>query len=107
MNDLDPLAQFTALASDDDVKRNLELTCDVCGIVICDIEHDDSLSSLANTADQHWREAHGPVTLIVTVTGAASPGEALDAVTRALDDPMSYGNTDVNDWDVTVERSTS
>lgn len=45
MNDLDPLAQFTALASDDDVKRNLELTCDVCGIVICDIKHDDTRST--------------------------------------------------------------
>lgn len=59
MNDFDVLEKFTALESDDMVKRDLELTCNECGTVVCDIEHGDLLSMLANTADQHWQEKHG------------------------------------------------
>jgi hypothetical protein len=49
----DVLARFTAEQSDDEVKRDLELTCEACGAVVCDIEAGDSLSSLAGCANDH------------------------------------------------------
>ncbi len=62
MNDFDPLRMFTALESDDMVKRDLELTCCLCGTVVCDVESGDLLSTLADVADEHWREKHPGVT---------------------------------------------
>ena len=54
----DILLEFSARASDDIVKRDLELTCDRCGDVVCDIETGDSLGVLANVADEHWQLKH-------------------------------------------------
>ena len=48
------LSQFTARQSSDDVKRDLELTCDKCGEHLCDIEHGDSLAVLAQVALDHF-----------------------------------------------------
>ena len=50
------LVHFTALQSSDLVKRDLELTCDDCGQVICDIEDNDSLLVLVLTATEHLDE---------------------------------------------------
>lgn len=55
----DILLEFTARQSDDNVKRDLELTCDECGEIVCDVEAGDSLSVLADVADSHWRLRHG------------------------------------------------
>lgn len=56
-----PIMQwFEAVASDDDLKRDLELTCTKCGEHVCDVEHQDSLSTLENVARDHWQGAgHG------------------------------------------------
>jgi hypothetical protein len=40
-------------ASTDAVKRDLEVTCDLCGVVICDAEDGDSLDLLVGTAADH------------------------------------------------------
>ncbi len=45
--------RFTARASDDEVKRDLELTCDECGENVADIEPGDSLKSLLGCAADH------------------------------------------------------
>lgn len=58
MTDIDPLMNFITRASDDAVKRDLELTCCTCGTVVCDVEDGDTLSVLADVADSHWRENH-------------------------------------------------
>lgn len=47
------LEQFYARQSDDAVKVDLELTCDRCGFIVCDIEHGDTLAVLAATARDH------------------------------------------------------
>jgi hypothetical protein len=52
------LEDFACLDSGDDVNRDLELTCLRCGVVICHVEHADTLHALALTAAGHehnWR----------------------------------------------------
>lgn len=49
---------FEAVASDDAVKTDLELTCLLCAEVVCDIEHGDRLSILLSVAEDHWNERH-------------------------------------------------
>lgn len=50
----DPWAGYLeARASDDPVKLDLELTCTVCGEVLCDIEHGDVLSILISLGREH------------------------------------------------------
>jgi len=49
----DSLQRFEALASSDEVKTDLELTCTECGEVLCDIEHGDNLKVLCSVADEH------------------------------------------------------
>jgi hypothetical protein len=103
VNDLDSLAQFSALASDD---TDLELTCDSCGAVVCDIQAGDSLSSLADMADQHWQEVHGArIAQVITVTVTAPGGTTgiLEAIEYALDYPQNYpDDVDISDWDIAV-----
>lgn len=48
-----PLNAFKTLQSDDGVKRDLELTCTVCGEHLCDVEHDDELGVLVLVAQGH------------------------------------------------------
>ena len=55
----DSLHRFTVRQSDDIVKTDLELTCDECGIVVCDVEANDNLKVLAECADEHTCD--GPV----------------------------------------------
>lgn len=47
------LRTFKAVASDDALKHELELTCLVCGERVCAIEHDDTLRSLVFMAENH------------------------------------------------------
>lgn len=47
-----------ARASDDPAKRDLELTCTMCGAVLCDIEHGDTLSVLMSMGREHMASAH-------------------------------------------------
>ena len=54
------LWEFEARQSDDDVKRDLELTHTVCGAHVCDIEPDDVLAVLVSVAADHFRECPGP-----------------------------------------------
>lgn len=49
----DSLHRFEARQSDDHVKTDLELTCTECGEIVCDIEHGDTLATLAAVADEH------------------------------------------------------
>lgn len=42
-----------ARQSDDDVKRDLELTCVDCEQVLCDIEHGDVMGVLINMVEDH------------------------------------------------------
>ncbi|MGI6797986.1 hypothetical protein [Gordonia sihwensis] len=52
--DLDTIAAYTTIqASADPAKIDLELVCDRCGAVICDIESGDTLAALASSAGQH------------------------------------------------------
>jgi hypothetical protein len=44
---------FEAKQSDDDLKRDLELTCAECGEVVCDIEPGDDLDVLVSVAQGH------------------------------------------------------
>ena len=44
---------FPLLASDDDVKTDLELTCGTCGEPLCDAEAGDDLDTLARVAAGH------------------------------------------------------
>ena len=55
-NSISALGQFTALQSSDFVKTDLELTCDDCGQVICDVEDGDNLLVLLRTATAHLDE---------------------------------------------------
>jgi hypothetical protein len=54
------LGRFETLQSDDDVKRDLELTCTVCGQVLCDVEDGDELAVLVSAASEH--DCPGPWT---------------------------------------------
>jgi hypothetical protein len=47
------MEDFAAVQSDDMVKADLELTCLRCSLVLCDIEHDDTLSVLVSVATDH------------------------------------------------------
>lgn len=47
------LTRFACWASDDVVKRDLELTCSVCRQVLCDVEDGDTLSVLVSVAQGH------------------------------------------------------
>lgn len=47
------LGKFEARESDDCVKRDLELIHVPCGARICDVEHGNTLSILAETAADH------------------------------------------------------
>jgi hypothetical protein len=47
------LSHFRAVGSDDPVKTDLELTCLVCGAVVCDIEAGDGLEGLAQIVLDH------------------------------------------------------
>jgi hypothetical protein len=45
-------------ASDDEVKRDLEVTCLICGAHLCDAQSEDSLTVLVAVAEDHMAEAH-------------------------------------------------
>lgn len=53
MTEMDTLDFFVAKVSDDEVKTDLELCCDRCGAVICDIEHGDTLRVLVSMTQDH------------------------------------------------------
>lgn len=61
----DSLYRFECLQSDDDVKRDLELTCVDCGTVLCDVEAGDNLGTLARVADEHTCPEEGLIELRV------------------------------------------
>jgi hypothetical protein len=54
--DLAQLRRFTARQSDDDVKDDLELTCEDCDEHLCDVEAGDSLETLARMTLDHYCE---------------------------------------------------
>lgn len=43
-------------ASDDEVKRDLELTCEGCKEVLCDVQDEDDLYVLVTMATEHLRQ---------------------------------------------------
>ena len=47
------VGEFIARASDDDLKRELELTHEVCETVLCDIEGGDTFEVLLNMIEAH------------------------------------------------------
>lgn len=47
------LESFELRASDDPVKRDLELVCTQCGERLCDAEHGDTLGVLVHLALKH------------------------------------------------------
>jgi len=47
------MGKFECRQSDDDVKRDLELTCVVCGVHVCDVEAGDMLETLVAVAADH------------------------------------------------------
>lgn len=47
------LSHFTAAGSGDPAKTDLELTCQVCGARVCDVEAGDGLDVLASAALDH------------------------------------------------------
>jgi predicted RNA-binding Zn-ribbon protein involved in translation (DUF1610 family) len=51
------LSLFQLRASSDPVKRDLEMTCGVCGDHVCDVEPDDTLLALVKTAEAHRHHA--------------------------------------------------
>jgi hypothetical protein len=51
--DTSALANFVALSSDDPVKRDLELRCNECDELICDIEDGDVLETLVLLVSDH------------------------------------------------------
>lgn len=53
------LKDFEAVRSDDLVKTDLELTCLVCGTVVCDIEAGDNIGILASVVRDHAVDSHG------------------------------------------------
>jgi hypothetical protein len=60
MDSLQFLQFFEARQSDDDVKRDLELTCRTCHAHLCDIEPGDTLDVLVSVAEIHASStAHG------------------------------------------------
>ena len=50
------LGNVSCVASDDSVKRELELTCDECGEYLCDVEDGDSIEILSGIATEHQCE---------------------------------------------------
>lgn len=61
------LGKFETLQSSDPVKRDLELTCTVCGAVQCDVQNEDELPAL-----------------LATVLGHDCPGEWTDETANEL-----------------------
>ena len=57
---LETLEAFQLVQSDDEVKRDLELTCLTCGMHVCDAEPDDTLGTLAKAAASH-EHAYAPL----------------------------------------------
>lgn len=56
MSDMDryeSLDGFSATASDDPAKADLELVCERCLAVLCDVEPGDTLGTLARVAANH------------------------------------------------------
>lgn len=49
----DMLNEYVALVSSDEVKSDLELTHRVCGEVLCDIQHDDTIDVLVRMCADH------------------------------------------------------
>lgn len=113
---LEILEGFQLVESDDEVKRDLELTCLTCGMHVCDAEPDDTLGILAKAAASHehayaplafWtrpRESHYKVTELGTwdpVTGEVADargqciGSAItaDMAREVIDDTLSPSNT--------------
>lgn len=78
------LLQFTARASANPGKRELELACTLCDTIICDIEDGDDLSTLAGLAAGH---AHR--TLRAITAGDAAPALVLAFFNVGLDG-MTY-----------------
>ena len=106
------LPGYVLVQSSDDVKRDLEITCETCGAYICDAEPGDSLHTLALAAADHehgfrplefwtlnpddlWRPAvlgtWDPASgLVVTAAGqpsgsAATAAEARNRIKEAVD----------------------
>ena len=50
--------QYQAETAALETLSHFELRCDECDEHLCDAEHDDTLSSLAGVAFDHWREKH-------------------------------------------------
>ncbi|MGW1976460.1 hypothetical protein [Streptomyces sp. NPDC001889] len=48
-----PLWHYEFRASDDGVKRDMELVHTACGELLCDAEHGDSLHVLLGMAEEH------------------------------------------------------
>jgi hypothetical protein len=46
---------YTMKRSDDSVKRDLELVCDTCEHILCDVEDGDTVGLLAETCAGHDR----------------------------------------------------
>ena len=55
---LDPLDHVELRASDDIVKADLEVVCDVCDEILCDAEVLDSIGLLTRVATAHFKEKH-------------------------------------------------
>ncbi len=53
------LENFVATASDDPLKRDLELVCTKCKEVVCDIEDGDGLHILVGVAQDHIAVCEG------------------------------------------------
>ena len=53
------LWNYVATASDDPVKRDLELVCTKCKEVVCDIEDGDGLHTLVGVAHDHTEVCKG------------------------------------------------
>lgn len=53
------LESATCRLSDDPAKHDLELTCDECGEVICDVEDGDTIGILGSVVTDHQWTAHG------------------------------------------------
>jgi hypothetical protein len=47
-------------ASDDPAKPCLELRCQICRTLLCDVEDDDNLAALSNVAAAHQQACHPP-----------------------------------------------
>lgn len=56
--DLGPLESVSLRVSEDSVKSDLEVTCDLCSQHLCDAEHEDSIAVLARVATAHFKEKH-------------------------------------------------